>query len=160
MFYSRTSNCWLPSLFALLLADKCHPWVNIWAWIKFSLTTILSTINVFDPYLNSIVWEMFLMRSKLISFVISGPQENWWASLGASLGGDPRYLEGGHLRNYRRKTAGVGGEKIFDYYQEDNRMQTRVKLTSFKTRPSLIAISFRCFKTAEIKSTISSLILI
>ena len=56
--------------------------------------------------------------------------------------------------------AETSGEKIFDYYQEDNRMQTTSQTNEFQDTPLLIAISFRCFKTSEIKSTISSLILI
>ena len=114
----------------------------------------------FDPYLSSIVWEMFLMRSKLISFVIDSvlrridelslvvTQGIWKADTLAIIGGRQQVL------------AETSGEKIFDYYQEDNRMQTASQTNEFQDTPLLIAISFRCFKTSEIKSTISSLILI
>ena len=115
----------------------------------------------FDPYLSSIVWEMFLMRSKLISFVIDSVLRRIEElPLDPSLGGickaDTLAIIGGR----QQVLAETSGEKIFDYYQEDNRMQTTSQTNEFQDTPLLIAISFRCFKTSEIKSTISSLILI
>ena len=112
--------------------------VNIWKWIKFSLMTILSTINVipdchlFVPLYENIFNEVeinFICHRQFSWGLMSC---SWWW---------PKLFEGGHWSNYpghpvewrsgrqeQRQVSRVRTRKYLNwknYYHEDNQQQTR-----------------------------------